>query len=124
MKKIWISLILLSLIMVGGILYNNYVNVKTDNMLSLADEAYEACKNDLTVCYENLDKIDDQLESMSVIMCAFLDRDVINDAKDAIVSAKGLAGIGGEQCRWGILTMKEKIDHIKNSAQIKWKYIL
>ncbi|MBR6522998.1 MAG: DUF4363 family protein [Clostridia bacterium] len=124
MKKIWISLLLFLLIIAGGILYNNYVNAKTDNMLSLADEAYEACEGDLTTCHEKLEKIDEQLESMSVIMCAFLDRDVINDAKDAIVSAKGLAGIGGEQCRWGILTMKEKIDHIKNSAQIKWKYIL
>lgn len=124
MKKIWISLLLLVLIVSVGFLYNGYVNGKTDKMISLADKAYDACEYDLTVCYEQLDKIDDQLESMSVVLCAFLDRDIINEAKDAVVSAKGLAGLGSDECRWGILAMKEKIGHIKNSAQIKWKYIL
>lgn len=124
MKKIWISVILLLLVAGGGFLYNNYVNEKTDKMLALADEAYEACEGDITICRNNLEKIDGHLESMSVLLCAFLDRDIINEAKDALVSAKGLVAIGGKECRWGIMGMKEKIGHIKNSAQIKWKYIL
>ncbi len=124
MKKIWISGALLLVIVTGGFLYNGYVNEKTDAMLSLADEAYEACEGNMAVCRDNLDKINEKIEKMSVLLCAFLDRDIINEAKDSVMSAKGLAGVGKEECRWGIITMKEKIGHIKNSAQIKWKYIL
>lgn len=124
MKKLWISLILFVAIIAGGFLYNNFLINKTEKMLELADEAYELCRIDTSECEAKLKEIDDQLESMSTLLCAFLDREIINEAKDSIVSARGLLMVGEDECRWGIDLMREKIDHIKNSAEVKWKYLL
>ena len=124
MNKIWISAVLFLLIISGGFLYNGYVSEKTDEMIRLSEKAYEVALTDGSKCMECLDEIDDRLESISVLLCAFLDREIINDAQDAIVCAKGLADTGSENIKSGIAEMKEKISHIKNSAQIKLKYIL
>jgi len=123
-SKIWISFLILIGIIGGGLSYNNFLIGKTEKMLELADEAYEVCESDSLKCMEKLAEIDNQLESMGVLLCAFLDRDVINDAKDSIISARGLILVGADECRWGIDMMREKIDHIKNSAEVKWKYLL
>lgn len=123
MKKIWIPIVIFTMIIGGGIIYNNFVNSKTDHMIMLSDKAYEAF-----VSGENskkyLKEINSELESISGLLCAFLDRDIINDAKDSIVCSIGLAEANDEECGTGIMMMKEKISHIKNTAQIKLKYIL
>ena len=124
MKKIWISLFLLASVIGGGFWYNSYLGRKTDDMLSLEDNAYQAIRVDMEKCEGLLDEIDEKLDSVSVLLCAFIDRDIINQVEDAIISAKGLAKMGGDACRWGIEIMKEEIGHIKNTTQIKLKYIL
>ncbi len=124
MNKIWIVGVLFALIIGGGFLYNNFLNDKTDHMLELSEKAYDASYESMEDCEEYLDEIDERLESISLFLCAFIDRDIINEAKDAIVSAKGLSKVGGDECRWAINMMEEKIGHIKNTAQIKLKYML
>ena len=124
MNKIWIPLLLFVLIISGGLWYNRYVSAKTDEMLELAEKAYELAADDGQECKRYLDEIDIKLEKISGLLCAFLDRDIINEAQDAIVSAKGLADAGSRDVKSGVAEMKEKISHIKNSAQIKLKYIL
>lgn len=124
MNKIWIPIVLLALIIAGGFLYNGYVSGKTDEMLELSEKAYSVALADGNKCIEYLDEIDNKLENISALLCAFLDRDIINEAEDAIVSAKGLADAGSIDAQSGIAEMKEKISHIKNSTQIKLKYIL
>lgn len=124
MNKIWIPVVLFALIISGGFLYNGYVAEKTDEMLRLSEKAYATSTEESEKCLEYLDEIDKRLENISVLLCAFLDRDIINEAQDAIVSAKGLADAGSINLQSVIAEMKEKISHIKNSAQIKLKYIL
>lgn len=124
MKKIWISAVLLVSVIGGGLWYNSYLGKKTDDMLKLADEAYQASMINVEKCENLLEEIDDKLESVNVLLCAFIDRDIINQVEDAIISAKGLAKMGGDACRWGIEIMKEEIGHIKHTTQIKLKYIL
>lgn len=123
MNKIWIPIIIFVMIIGGGIIYNNFVNSKTDRILELADKAYQAFVSDEN-SKEYLKEIDSELEKISGLLCAFLDRDIINEAKDAIVYSLGLAEVNDEECGTGIMMVKEKISHIKNTAQIKLKYIL
>ncbi len=124
MNKIWIPAVLFAMIIAGGFLYNGYVSEKTDEMLELSEKAYDIALSDTDECIGYLDEIDRNLENISALLCAFLDRDIINEAEDAIVSARGLADAGSRDVQSGIAEMKEKISHIKNSAQIKLKYIL
>ena len=124
MNKIWIPVALFVLIIAGGFLYNGYVSGETDEMLELSEKAYDIALADSAECIGYLDEIDRNLENISAVLCAFLDRDIINEAQDAIVSARGLADAGSRDVQSKIAEMKEKISHIKNSAQIKLKYIL
>lgn len=124
MKKIWIPIGIFSVIIAGGLWYNSYINEKTDEMLGLTDMAYMASISDFERCENILNEIDGKLDKISGLLCAFLDRDIINEAEDAIVYAMGLADAESIDCRGGISAIKEKISHIKNSAQIKLKYIL
>ena len=124
MNKIWIPVVLFFIIIAGGFWYNSYVNEKTDEMLNLSEKAYELSIKNLDECRKYLNEIDERLEKISWLLCAFLDRDIINDAEDAIVCAKGLAEAKSIDCPSGVAAMKEKISHIKNSAQIELKYIL
>ena len=124
MNKIWIPVVLLVLIVAGGFWYNGYVSGETDKMLELSEKAYDFAPADREECIRCLDEIDKRLEDISALLCAFLDRDIINEAQDAIVSARGLTDAGSIDAQSGIAEMKEKISHIKNSAQIKLKYIL
>ncbi|MBR5587077.1 MAG: DUF4363 family protein [Clostridia bacterium] len=123
MKKVWVSVIFLGLIFGGGIMYNVFLGAKADNMLNLAEEA----KSEFISSgggVENIVKIEKELEGISAFLCAFLDRDIINEAEEAIVSARELCISGSEESVCAIELMKEKIRHIKNSATIKLKYIL
>ena len=123
MNKIWIPVVIFTLVIGGGFLYNSFINDKTDRMIELSDKAYDAfISGEDSEKY--LKEIDRELEKIKGFLCAFLDRDIINDAEDAIVYARGLEAVENEQCGTGIMMMKEKIRHIKNTAQIKLKYIL
>lgn len=124
MNKIWIPIILFALIISGGLLYNEYVSARADEMLELADRAYSAAKTDFEECGKIISEIEQRLDKISGLLCAFLDRDIINDAQDVIASVKGYAAAKNSGCLPEVLEMKEKISHIKNSAQIKLKYIL
>ena len=124
MNKIWIPVVIFSIIIAGGLWYNSYVSEKTEEMLRLSEKAYEQSIKNPDECRKHLNEIDEKLEKISGLLCAFLDRDIINDAKDAIVCAKGLAEANSIDCPGKVAAVKEKISHIKNSAQIKLKYIL
>lgn len=124
MNKIWIPILIFALIIGGGVIYSNYINSKTDRMLEVANKAYEASNTDLEECRNYLEDAEAELEGISGLLCAFVDRDIINEAKDAIVCAEALVDVGADECRCGIDMMKEKIEHIKNTALIKLKYIL
>lgn len=124
MNKIWFPVVIFTVIITGGILYNSYVGGRTDEMIELSEKAYEISLTDPEASIEYLNKIDAKLEKISGLLCAFLDRDIINDAKDAIIGARGFAEAGSINCPGSIAEMKEKISHIKNSTEIKLKYIL
>lgn len=123
MNKIWIPIVIFVLIIGGGIFYNGYVLDKTDHMLNLADVAYREYISGGD-CEKHLKEIESDLEKISGLLCAFLDRDIINEAKDAIVYSKGITRDKDKEGGAGIMMMREKISHIKNTAQIKLKYIL
>lgn len=123
MKKIWVSVILLGIIIGGGFGYNVYINRKTGEMLSLAEQAIEAVGNgEKGTGY--IEQIDGQLEGISGFLCAFLDRDIINEAEESIVYAREMSEAGSYETVCAIEMVKEKIMHIKNSAAIELKYIL
>ena len=123
MSKMWIYVILLCLIVVGGVLYNGFVGKKADDMLNLAEMAKEKIEMGQNGVAE-LEKIDKQLDGVSGFLCAFLDRDIINEAEESIVAAMELCEAKSNESVCAIEVMKEKIMHIKNSATIKLKYIL
>lgn len=123
MNKVWIPIVIFVLIIGGGIIYDNYVLEKTNNMLSLADDAYMEYVSGGD-CEIYLKEIERELEKISGLLCAFLDRDIINEARDAIVYSKGITRENDKEGGAGIMMMREKISHIKNTAQIKLKYIL
>lgn len=123
MNKIWIPGVLFLLIIGGGLLYNSFLGNKADELLNLADMAYEECLSGGDAV-KYLDKIDKELEKISGMLCAFLDRDIINDAEEYIVYARELAKIKSSESRGAVSILKEKIRHIKNSATIELKYIL
>lgn len=123
MNKIWIPIVIFTLIIGGGFLYNSYITDETDQMLELADKAYEAFVSG-EESGEYLKETEEKLEKISGFLCAFLDRDIINEAMDSIVYSRGLAKVNDDECGTAIMLMKEKIGHIKNTAQIKLKYIL
>ena len=124
MKKIWITIIIFLFIIVGGILYNNYLIAKTDYMINMAERAYEMViiKDDGADKY--LEKIDEELDKISALLCAFLDRDIIDEAQDAVVYARETLKAKSGESACAIEMMKEKINHIKNTAKIELKYIL
>lgn len=123
MNKIWVSVILLGIIVAGGFGYNAYINRKTGKMLSLAEQAIEAVdKGERGTEY--IEQIDVQLEGISGFLCAFLDRDIINEAEESIVYAREMSEAGSFETVCAIEMVKEKIMHIKNSAAIELKYIL
>lgn len=124
MNKMWIPAVLFFVIIAGGLWYNSYVNEKTDEMLTLSERAYEQSIKNPDECRKHLNEIDEKLDKISWLLCAFLDRDIINEAEDAIVCAIGLAEANSIDCPSGVAAVKEKISHIKNSAQIELKYIL
>ena len=123
MRKMWISLVLLGLIIGSGFLYNGFLGKKADNMLKLAEAAKEKVEAGENGVGE-LEEIDSLLDGISGFLCAFLDRDIINEAEEAIVAARELCEAGSNESVCAIEVMKEKIMHIKNSATIKLKYIL
>ena len=123
MRKIWVSVILLGLIVGGGLMYNSYLREKADKMLELAESAKtEFEKGKMGVA--EIEKIEKELDGIAGFLCAFLDRDIINEAEEAIVAARELCEVGSDESICAIEVMKEKIMHIKNSATIKFKYIL
>lgn len=123
MRKIWIPIVIFAVIFGAGWLYNSFLTRQADEMLRLSDVAYEAhLSGESSKKY--LKEIDNRLDKISGLLCAFLDREIINDASDAIACAIALDEAKSFDCGSGIVKMREKIRHIKNSAQIKLKYIL
>lgn len=123
MKKVWVSVVLLGIIFGGGIMYNVFLTEKADDMLNLAESAKEEFMSNGDGVGK-IEKIERELDRISPFLCAFLDRDIINQAEEAIVSARELCVAGSDEGVCAIEIMKEKIRHIKNSATINLKYIL
>ncbi len=124
MKSVWFAIVIFIVIAISGVYYNNYLNSETDRLLELSDRAYITCGVNNEESIDCLEKIEKGLEKMSGLLCAFLDRKIIDEAEDAVIYAREMCMIGDMSAQVEIALMREKIRHIKNTASLKIKYIL
>ncbi len=124
MKSVWFAVAIFIIIAVSGVYYNNYLNSETDRLLELSDRAYSACGVNNEESIDCLEKIEKKLEKISGVLCAFLDRKIIDEAEDAVIYAREMCMTGNMSAQVEIALMREKIRHIKNTASLKIKYIL
>ncbi len=123
MKKIFIPIVLIILIFSGSGIYVSYLERGCDEINGFIDSAY-ACES-FSEAEKYINLAGEALEKKSLVLCIFIDQELIGDAEDGIILCRELCRLGEySQLKSELVMLKEKINHLSQSEKFDLKRIL
>ena len=125
MKKSWIALFLIAGILCTNFIYNRLFIKFSDNITAITEQAAILADTDYDACGEYIDKLLEEIESHSLLLYAFSNRDNVDNIELASKSAAEYYRLNDKaSLKHELLMIQHRMKELENSGKFNLENIL
>ena len=125
MKKTWIAIIFISVIFSINFIYTHRINVFSDNIASIVNQAVVLADTDYEACGECINTLLEELDNSALLLYSFSNRSKVGDVELASKSAAEYYKHGDiAALKHQLLMIQHRMDDLKNAGKFNLKNLL
>ncbi|MBR2847210.1 MAG: DUF4363 family protein [Clostridia bacterium] len=125
MKKVWIAIIFISIIFSVNFIYTHRINVFSDNITEIVNQAAALVDTDYEACGKCIDSLLEELDKSSLLLYSFSNRSKVDDVELASKSAAEYYKFHDTTAlKHQLLMIQHRMNELKNSGQFSLKNLL